>query len=195
LRSKPEEKSTIMSTTRYSPEELIESGKTMGGRVSVARREILRVLGDELPALIKHINTRDNRQITQVDQFRFARTILTGFTFPAVLVGATAKVVAVAPRVVTRVVTLEISCIAGHIEGGKELDDMWDVAELCEMVLKPRKPGHCLPDGRRAWNTLDCQGYSDLPEKWSKYDGVSLTFTLDQRSCSLWEGVAPPTQP
>lgn len=174
------------------PEEIRLSGDALGGRSAPARREILRLLKTDLPGQIALCNQIEGLHLPEIQAFRFARPTLEGIQFPAVLVSAAPRVVAIAPRVMKRVTQIQVFFVAGPLGSAAQLDDYLDIAELIELSLKPRQSGHLLPDGagqlagRRAWNTLSCEGIGDLPADWKSHAGHTVSFEMDQAGCKLW---------
>ena len=161
-----------------------------GGRVSVARNEVLRLMHDLLPGVIAAQNARDGIEITAPKQFYAARESLEGLTLPAVMVGASLDLTAPSPGVMFKAVTVGIFCIGGRIEGRAEIDDMWDTVELAIEIMKTTQRGHCLPDGRLVWNQCIPSKAEQLPGNWDKYSGAAAYFRLDQMGLDLWTPAA-----
>ena len=173
-----------MPTVDPTPESIIAGMR--GGRVSVARNEVLRLMHDLLPPVIALQNARDSTAIVAPKQFYAARESLEGLTLPAVMVGASLDVEAKGGGVQFKSVTVGIFCIGGRVEGRAEVDDMWDTVELAIEIMKTTQRGHCLPDGRLVWNQCIPSKAEQLPGNWDKYSGAAAYFRLDQMGLDLW---------
>ena len=179
--------------------QVLEGGRTFFGRIGPARREVLRLLSLELQGGIDELCAREGRAPIQIKSFRFARPVLTGIIFPAILVDATINVEEIAPRVVKYVPSIEISLVGGRLEDIEADEDYLDAIEVAALVMKHRQAGHCLPAqagalaGKRAWNVLSYASIGPLRESWSDYAGHTLSLRVDQAGCSLWP--LPPLPP
>lgn len=167
--------------------EILAAAKAIGGRTSVIRSEVVRLLAATLPGVIALHNTRESENLTAPARIRYARTNFDKLVFPTIAVGCRVQRISIAPRVTGRVPVLTITVLAEPGASSEQVDEMWDLAELCEMVLKKTAGGWKLPDNRALWISCAAQGLSDqLPDAWKQYTGVHGEWEINQAGLDLW---------
>lgn len=161
----------------------------MGGRVSVARNELLRLLESVLPGVVALHNTTEGTRIDEPQAFLPSRVSLAEQKkWPVVVVAASLDVEAKASGTRWKQLTLGVFIIGGRIDTPEGASDVWDLAELADMVVGGTQRGWCLPepDGRMVWNQLLPGPITQLPGDWEKYSGTMATYTVHQRGLDLW---------
>lgn len=170
-----------------TPDDVLASAKGMGGRVSIARNEVLRLLEAVLPGTVGRFNEINGTRIRAPQGFFGSRESLAEQkAWPVVVAGASLDIEARASGTRFKHLTLVVFVVGGRTETREALDDVWDLAELADLVVGGTQRGWCLPDGRMVWNQCLPQGITQLPGDWEKYSGTAAYYRVDQMGLDLW---------
>lgn len=159
------------------------------GRVSLVRREVLRLMRVSLPGAIALHNTRESGAGLQAPRaYLSARLPADDEKFPLLMVGASSGRAQSPGRMNFRTLTVMIYLVTRATEIEAQLDALWDTAELCEAIMTTVQGFHCLPapDGRKVWTQALWQSTSQLPAEWPQYSGAAIEYTIDQWGLDLW---------
>lgn len=181
-------------TPSRTPAQSHAAAPLVGGRPSVAIKELKRRLETELPLQVAYENEtlglsgaaayqapKDYVLAPVPVSDRFICNLLIGHDVRSQVRGMAGAFV----------LTLDVSIWIPdkRIEAEEQLLDGSDRAIMVAMVLEQYHAGCTDPLGRRAWTTLEPQPtfLSVLPESWKEYSGFSLNYTLIQgTAATLW---------
>jgi hypothetical protein len=170
-----------------TPEEVMQGARLAGGRLRLARAEVMRLQSTLLPAVVDYQNERDHLTIPRPAAFRYARTNLGKLALPTVVIGAYLDAHSLAIRTQGKITTLSITVLGEPTEVGEQVDDLWDIAELAAQLMKKTSNNWHLSDGRLLWISCKLQSIDDaLPDYWKQYAGVRAEFIINQAGCDLW---------
>lgn len=178
-----------------TPQQILALSKGIGGRVAPARNEMLRLLESVLPGTVALFNdTEDLRIKVPKGYFKSRESLAEQKEWPVIVVAASVRLTAKASGTRFKRVTLGVFIIGGRAESSEALDNVWDLAELADMVVGGTQRGWCLPDGRMVWNQLlpNPEGISQLPGDWDKYSGTVAYYDADQMGLDLWTPAPTP---
>lgn len=182
-------------TIAQTPAQKHAAAPLVGGRPSVALKELKRRIEAELPAQIAYENTFlglsgiNAYQAPKgyvlapvpVDE-QFICNVIIGHNIRSQVRGMAGA----------NVLWMDVSIWIPEkrIDAQGQLLDGSDRAIMLAMALQQYHDGCTDPQGRKAWTTLEPQEtfLSVLPESWKEFSGFSLNYTLIQGvAASLWE--------
>jgi hypothetical protein len=156
------------------------------GRASIAMREIVRRLRNNLPALVNYANTQlgygEGKGIPQVaaQDIRVSPAVLDDSPKNCVLVSIAVNTEVFAPGTFKTESQVVIYSIEGRIESSEQVEDAWDRAGLIRAVLYHYLTGCRDAQDRVCWRLLEPQQVSFLPEPFQEYSGAACYYRLVQ---------------
>jgi hypothetical protein len=179
-----------MPSVDPTPTQVLASAKALGGRISLMRQETLRLLSSVLPEVVELANQEQGISIRPPKSYYVARQVIEKNAFPAIIVGTSVGSRPSPPRTRFRDVTLQLYIVDAAAPGREQLDDLWDLAELADMVMLHTQSGWCAQggpyDGRKVWTELVFEGMSQLPDGWEDYAGVVVTYSALLAGINGW---------
>ncbi len=176
--------------TPPTPDEVYGYLPLIGGRVSIAMNEILRLMKFCLPDSIAFINAKcgytDGIPIPQ--SYRMAPEKLTKNDINSVLVGCSVGLPSEGAGQFKAVSNIQLYSINQPVTDREQVMDQWDRLWVMAAILRPSLGGWTDPAGRTVWNNLRPTAITALPQAWEDYSGVGITYEMTQYpyQSNLW---------
>jgi len=164
----------------------------LGGRLSVACNEVLRLLRDNAPAQVARKATELGIDIAPPENFFLDPGDLSDITLNTVLVGFSTRYQTESPRTLKKVTRIMIFWVQEAAVTGMQsaIDARYDGGDILAAILHPYINGQNDPYGRKAWNHLIAASAEMLPN-WRQYSGPLIGFELHQfPGNNSWDAVS-----
>lgn len=173
------------------PDEILEALPLIGGRLSIAIDEIIRLMKEDLPLVIDRFNTINNltaaNKIPKATNVRIAPNDLESVEIDEILIEYSTEMRVNGTDNFTGFTTLMIHSIDERIVQGRHVQKISDRADLMAATLWACLGDYLSPiTGERLWSDLSYKTRSGLPGEWRKYNGVTLTYQLVQDMNDGW---------
>lgn len=170
--------------------EVLAGCHAQGGRLTLARKEMLRYLHDVVAGVVSLVNTREHGSATvgirNPVAFYIARQPIDAKGFPAIIVGLSVGARSGPPLIKFRTVTMMVYIVDKPTTNREDADDLLDLADLVDMTTSSLQNAHSTADGVNVWNSLRFESLSQLPMSWDEYAGIGIEYTMDMSGLKNW---------
>jgi hypothetical protein len=171
-------------TANPSASEILADAGLVNGRISIAQKEILRRLAQNLPGVIAAHNTAEG--LTGAEAIpvpRDYRIMLPGLEGDDVVgnvyVGVSVETYTESFAYGNNA-TVSIFSIDQRVTSSNQVSIYWETAELIRACLFPFRSGCVDAQGRACWRQLHPMLYEQLPSDWTEYSGTVCHFKMVQ---------------
>lgn len=175
----------MAETPNKTAAELFAALPAVSQRPSLAVKEIIRRLEQNLPGLIDYANTQlelsGELAITKPAlPYRWAPSVLVDVAANTVMVSMAVETSGLVPRIFKNQLSIIVYFLAEEIETDEQAEERFDLGGLIQGALLQFLDGVRDASDRRCWHQLKSTGIGALPEEWAGFSGCAVYFAADQ---------------